>query len=68
MGETGEVIRKMVTEAGTEICVLCKKDTGIPSDLPIDHPGRKSSYVKDGGQLHPECFTEVYGPVWVFVD
>ena len=58
----------MVSEAGTEICVLCHKDTGIPSELPADHPKRLGSYVEGNGQLHPACFGQVYGPVLVFLE
>lgn len=68
MDKMDGVVREMVTETGTEICVFCRKDTGIPSDLPIDHHWRKDSYVENSGQLHPECFLKVYGPAWVFVE
>ena len=57
----------MVSEAGTEICVLCREDTGIPSKLPAGHPKRLGSYVEGNGQLHTACFGKVYGPVLAFL-
>jgi len=65
MSEMASVI---VPKTDTEICVICRKDTGIPSGLPVDHPERLGSYVETCGQLCPACFGKVYGPVLVFLD
>ena len=48
----------MVSEAGTEICVLCREDTGIPSKLPAGHPKRLGSYVEGNGRYWPLRLTD----------
>ena len=41
----------------TDACVLCGKDTGIPSYTPI---GLRPHYIEASGQLCPKCYLELY--------
>ena len=43
---------KNVTSHGTEICVCCGADTGIPTDLDIN---LRTGYISGGGQLCGHC-------------
>ena len=44
--------RKGVTAYGTEICVCCGKDTGVPADQDIY---LRFGYIKGCGQLCGHC-------------
>ena len=39
----------------TELCVLCREDTGIPRSCDIDDPRRKDNYVEGAGQVCESC-------------
>ena len=41
-----------ISERGTDLCVICKADTGIPTDTHID---MRAYYVDGVGQLCSEC-------------
>ena len=41
----------------TEKCALCKKQTDVPKDMPID---KRKNYVEGAGQLCPACYLKLY--------
>lgn len=45
-------MNNFVSEHGTDLCVLCSADTGIPTDTHID---LRSNYVEGVGQLCRKC-------------
>ena len=46
---------EFIGDRGTEICVVCGADTGIPSELEI---GRRVGYVVGAGQCCRTCAEE----------
>ena len=44
--------RKFVSDKGTDLCVLCGADTGIPAETPID---QRVGYVEGSGQICRKC-------------
>lgn len=48
-----------------EICVLCKELTDVPRDTPI---GKRVYWVEDSGQLHRQCYLDIYGPEQVKIE
>lgn len=42
----------LVSSHGTDLCVLCGRDTGIPTDTPID---QRRGYVEGSGQACIDC-------------
>ena len=54
----------MGSSAKTEKCVICRKDTGIPSNWRFDDSRRFEDgkmYVECSGQLCAECAASIYG-------
>ena len=41
-----------------ERCVLCGRETDVPTDLPID---RRDHYIEGCGQLCRNCWKKLYG-------
>lgn len=41
-----------VSEFGTDLCVGCRADTGIPTDTPVED---RSKYVDGSGQYCASC-------------
>jgi len=52
--------RNTFLDSETEICVSCRKDTGIPKNCHVDDPKRKGNYVEGAGQLCEECADTIY--------
>lgn len=46
-------------EGAFEVCVLCKKVTEIPRELPVQ---QRRGYVEGHGQLCESCYRALYGP------
>lgn len=44
--------RKFVSERGTDLCVICGADTGIPTVTPID---QRYGYIEGSGQCCRKC-------------
>ena len=44
--------RKFVSDKGTDLCVLCGAETGIPTETPID---QRVGYVEGSGQICRKC-------------
>lgn len=38
-------------------CVVCGKDSGVPSDTPIE---KRERYILGSGQLCTDCYFELY--------
>ncbi len=57
MAQLSEML--FVSRNGTEICIICKKDTGIPALYHIEDARRKENYVKGSGQLCESCADHV---------
>lgn len=41
-----------VSDHGTDLCVICKADTGIPTETHIDE---RAFYIEGAGQLCKDC-------------
>lgn len=44
----------------TEMCISCKKDTGVPVNKNVD---MRTNYVEGAGQLCGECFLSLYNKI-----
>ena len=49
-----------IKRKGYESCVLCRRLTNVPTTRPID---LREHYIEGAGQLCPECYRKLYGPV-----
>lgn len=45
-----------VSDHGTDLCVICRSDTGIPSNTPIDH---RENYIEGSGQCCAVCAARI---------
>lgn len=43
---------KFVSAHKTELCVCCRRDTGVPVSMPIEY---RRNYVAGNGQYCPSC-------------
>lgn len=48
----GRGTSEYISEFGTDLCVGCRADTGIPTDTPIDD---RTKYVEGSGQCCAAC-------------
>lgn len=51
-----EINKEYVSEHGTDLCVLCKADTGIPTDMAVQY---RYTYVECIGQFCNTCYKKV---------
>jgi len=49
--------KKMVSENGKDLCVLCLEETQYNAD---DHIDDRKNYVEGSGQFCVECYEAVY--------
>ncbi len=45
-----------VSDHGTDLCVICRNDTGIPTDTPID---QRENYIEGSGQCCAVCAARI---------
>lgn len=45
-----------VSERGTDLCVVCRADTGIPTDAPLD---QRQHYAEGVGQCCAQCAARI---------
>jgi len=45
-----------VSERGADLCVVCRADTGIPTDTPVD---QRQHYVEGVGQCCAQCAARI---------
>ena len=55
------------SESVFETCVSCRKPTNVRKDTHVD---MRKYYVEGAGQLHKECYEQVYGlsPIRILMD